>query len=303
MQKMKAMNEIATKRKRGDADALPTMVTPLYEGTFSVGLDKEFYPISRVDAPAPGALKLSIQPFLFREEERNILFDTGIGDLFGGEPGAWRMRSNLEALGLQCSDITDIFLSHLHFDHIAGLANREHGNWELTFPNATIYASKRGWMSLVEHADSLTDEEREFVYFVDLYGEFQFLEGKDEGEAKDEDGSKTEDEVTNEDQPLPHVRTRWIGGHTHHHLALFYENGTQKFLMAGDVIGSKKALMRKYRAVYDADAERGMMAREELKQLAWKEQYTILAYHETDSPMMRLAGWNTRTGYDIEEAT
>ena len=284
MASVETMNKIAAKKKRGDADAPTAVVMPLYEGTFSVGLDKEFHPIGRGDAPATGALKLSIQPFLIREEERLILFDTGIGDLFGGQSGAWRMRENLDNLGLECGDITDIFLSHLHFDHIAGLAHREHGTWELTFPNATIYASERGWQSLVGRADSLSDEERAFVYFVDLYGDFSFLSNE-------------------ENHPLEHVRTLWIGGHTHDHLALFYENGPQKFLMAGDVIGSKKALMRKYRAVYDADAEQGMEVREELKQLAWKEQYTILAYHETDSPMMRLSQWSPRSGYSIEVIT
>jgi len=147
-----------------------------------------------------------------------------------------------------------------------------------------VRASERGWQSLVGRADSLSDEERAFVYFVDLYGDFSFLSNE-------------------ENHPLEHVRTLWIGGHTHDHLALFYENGPQKFLMAGDVIGSKKALMRKYRAVYDADAEQGMEVREELKQLAWKEQYTILAYHETDSPMMRLSQWSPRSGYSIEVIT
>ncbi|MEX0823795.1 MAG: hypothetical protein WD008_05360, partial [Balneolaceae bacterium] len=54
-------------------------VIPLYEGTFSVGLDKKFNRINRNDTPKKGALKLSINPFLIKDGNRNILFDAGLG--------------------------------------------------------------------------------------------------------------------------------------------------------------------------------------------------------------------------------
>lgn len=266
-------------------------VFPLYEGTFSVGLDKKFNPIHRSEQAAPGSLKLSIHPFLIREEKRNILFDAGIGDLFGkepgtgpgGEPGAARMHENLHQAGISSTDVTDIFLSHLHFDHMAGLLNREHGSWELTFPNAAIYLSGADWKAMVGRADTMPADKGAFVHYLDTYGDLHFL-GED-------------------DHPLPTVRTCWIGGHTDHHLALYYENASHKYMMAGDVIGSRKALMRKFRAVYDADSIQGMNAREALKKQAWEEQYNILAYHETDTPIMRLAAWDARSGYQIEEAS
>ncbi len=58
-------------------------VTPLYEGTFSVGTDKKFIRIHKSDPPRKASLKLSINPFLIQDGERNLLFDAGLGDLFG----------------------------------------------------------------------------------------------------------------------------------------------------------------------------------------------------------------------------
>jgi hypothetical protein len=55
----------------------------LYEGTFSVGADHEFSRIQRDAQPLKGSLKLSINPFLINDGNRNILFDAGLGDLIG----------------------------------------------------------------------------------------------------------------------------------------------------------------------------------------------------------------------------
>src|SRR5699024_4407997 len=96
---------------------------PLYEGTFSVGLDKKFNRIGREDPPAKGALKIALNPFLIRSDDKKILFDVGIGD-FGEDTSTEIIKENLADHGLTEYDITDIFASHLHYDHIGGLAGR-----------------------------------------------------------------------------------------------------------------------------------------------------------------------------------
>ncbi len=121
-----------------------TYAAPLYEGTFSVGLDKKFNRIDRDDPPAKGALKISLNPFLIKSEKRNILFDVGIGD-FGEDTSTDTIKQNLEKHGLTEYDITDIFASHLHYDHIGGLAGQSSGHWQLTFPDAKLWVSGEGW--------------------------------------------------------------------------------------------------------------------------------------------------------------
>ncbi|WP_234572016.1 MBL fold metallo-hydrolase [Rhodohalobacter sp. 614A] len=257
-----------------------TLVSSLYEGTFSVGRDEEFERITKSDPPNKGALKLSINPFLIQKENHNILFDAGIGDLFGEDSSIDTMHNNLAEHSLNEYDITDIFISHLHFDHMGGLANRKHGFWELTFPDASIWVSKDGWKRLQETIDEHNEDEIEFFHFVDNKADLNFL--------------------AEEDNPIPHVRVERIGGHTKFHQVLFYENGDDRYLMAGDVIGTRGAINRTYKAKYDEEPEKSLKKREELQKLAFEQKYTIMAYHETVSPLFKLVSHDQKKGYSIE---
>ena len=99
-------------------------VKPIYLGTFSVGLDKKFYRINRDDSPQKASLKLSMNPFLIQYDKKNIIIDPGLGDL-DQESHIPALLEGLHEHGLSNDDITDVFLSHLHFDHIGGLANKQ----------------------------------------------------------------------------------------------------------------------------------------------------------------------------------
>ncbi|REL33285.1 MBL fold metallo-hydrolase [Rhodohalobacter sp. SW132] len=259
-------------------------VTPLYEGTFSVGLDKEFNRIDRNDPPKKGALKLSINPFLIQDNDRNILFDAGIGDLLGNDTTIDTILENLDNHSVQDYEITDIFLSHLHFDHIAGIANQKNGYWELTFPDAAIWVSKAEWEKLRSIIDEQDDSKRDFFYFVDSHADLHFFESDVE-------------------EPIPNVRVERIGGHTEYHNALFYENGDSKFVMAGDVIGTRGAVNRTYAAKYDFDPKQSMEQRKRIQELAYKKNHAILAYHETDHPVFKLTDYSENKGYNIENQT
>jgi len=253
--------------------------TPLYEGTFSVGLDKKFVRINRDDPPKKGALKLSINPFLIHTPNRNYLFDTGLGE-FGEGTSCDTIRQNLAHYGLSEYDITDIFLSHLHYDHLGGLAEHCNGYWELTFPEARLWVSKKGWEATMGKGTYYDDYKTEFIHFIDAKADLHFLEEKD--------------------QPYPEIKVKKIGGHTQFHQALFFESGSHKFLMAGDVIGTSGAVNRKFAAKYDFEPKESMKARRELTQLAYEEGYTLMSYHDNVHPLYRLTDHKKRKGYKIE---
>ncbi|MDX1640945.1 MAG: MBL fold metallo-hydrolase [Balneolaceae bacterium] len=257
-----------------------TRVAPLYEGTFSVGADNDFDRIEKKDSPNKGALKLSINPFLIKDDKHTILFDAGIGDLFGNNSSINTILENLAEHSLTEYDITDIFISHLHFDHMAGLANRENGYWELTFPDASVWVSEDAWKRLSKNISEYRDVEEDFFHFVDNKADLHFLSERD--------------------NPIPNIRVEQIGGHTKYHNALFYENGEEQYLMAGDVIGSKGAINRSYKAKYDEEPEKSMQKREELQKLAYEKNYTIMAYHETEFPLFKLVSYDKKKGYRIE---
>ncbi|MEX2602956.1 MAG: MBL fold metallo-hydrolase [Gracilimonas sp.] len=258
---------------------METYVSALYEGTFSVGLDQKFVRIGRDDKPAKGTLKLSLNPFLIRTTDRNYLFDCGIGE-FGEDTGPDTIRENLETHGLTEYDITDIFLSHLHFDHIGGLAHRENGYWELTFPDAKVWVSRKGWNKLKANEDSYEEDQFDFISFIDARADLNFLH--------------------DEHQPYADMTVRKIGGHTEFHQLLLFNDGEHKYMQAGDVIGTKGSVNRKYAAKYDFEPKLSQRNRAELTELAYKKGYVILAYHDYQHPIFKLTDYKHKTGYHTE---
>jgi glyoxylase-like metal-dependent hydrolase (beta-lactamase superfamily II) len=88
-------------------------------------------------------LRLSLQPLLVQTVDRVLLFDTGAGSNFG--PGSGQLLANLTAAGIDPKSVTDIFISHVHGDHVGGLVD---ANGALNFPNAKIHISKAEWKFL-----------------------------------------------------------------------------------------------------------------------------------------------------------
>jgi len=103
---------------------------------------------------APDANNLctwAMRCLLIADGERLILIDTGLGDKQSAkffsfyEPhGAFTLLGSLQSKGIQPSDITDVVLTHLHFDHCGGAVRRSSDgqSWLPTFPNATYWISE-----------------------------------------------------------------------------------------------------------------------------------------------------------------
>lgn len=92
-------------------------------------------------------IQLSLRVMLIRTQNRNILIDTGIGDYhgekfdsrFGVVGPEYPLIQVLEKhFNLGPSDITDLIVSHLHFDHVGGLGH-ETDQHSILFPNAILH--------------------------------------------------------------------------------------------------------------------------------------------------------------------
>jgi len=84
--------------------------------------------------------------------ERKILIDTGMGNKQSAKffshyfpHGNDSLLESLQRLGFQPEDITDVLLTHLHFDHCGGAVSRINDTLELTFPNALYWSSEAHW--------------------------------------------------------------------------------------------------------------------------------------------------------------
>lgn len=96
----------------------------------------------------------AMRSLLVEDGDRLILIDNGIGDkqnekFFGYYylHGDDTLEKSLAQHGFGVDDITDVFLTHLHFDHCGGGIkwNRDHSGFEATFKNATYWSNKKHW--------------------------------------------------------------------------------------------------------------------------------------------------------------
>jgi len=124
---------------------------------------------------------------LVEDGARLILIDTGIGNKQDQKffshyylHGDASMDSSLAAKGFHRDDITDVFLTHLHFDHVGGAVIREGDKLIPAFKNATYWSNKDHWEWAV------TPNEREKASFlkenilpIQESGQLKFINGDD----------------------------------------------------------------------------------------------------------------------------
>jgi len=88
---------------------------------------------------------------LLLEGERRVLVDDGIGekfdaklrDIYRVEHQEHTLERSLAALGLEVDDITDVVLTHLHFDHAGGSTRRDGGRLAPRLPRARYHLQRR----------------------------------------------------------------------------------------------------------------------------------------------------------------
>ena len=94
----------------------------------------------------------ALRCLLIQDENRLILIDTGIGDkqdekFFGHYflHGDDTLKKSLAANGFTTDDITDVILTHLHFDHCGGAIEKNGEGYKTVFKNATYWTNQRHW--------------------------------------------------------------------------------------------------------------------------------------------------------------
>lgn len=104
--------------------------------------------------PADGnnLCRWAMRCLLIEDGDRVILIDTGIGDKqdekFFGHYHLSEMKDITQAVaekGFRSEDVTDVFLTHLHFDHCGGAIKRVDGSLLPSFPNATYWSNEQHW--------------------------------------------------------------------------------------------------------------------------------------------------------------
>ncbi len=128
----------------------------------------------------------ALRCMLIEQGDRLILVDTGMGEKQSEKffsyyylHGEDALDKNLKALGFSRDDITDVFLTHLHFDHCGGAVewNEEKNGYRPTFKNARYWSTKTHW----DWAVTPNDREKasflkENIMPLQESGQLQFVE-------------------------------------------------------------------------------------------------------------------------------
>lgn len=121
-----------------------TQITALLDGTnylnpsmFKGLSDSEKSQIlKKYHADQAKGMQTSINAFLINTGTQLLMVDSGAASCFGNHLGS--IYSNLKASGYEPRQVNDIFLTHLHPDHVCGISN----NGVANYPNATLHISK-----------------------------------------------------------------------------------------------------------------------------------------------------------------
>ena len=105
-------------------------------------------------ADSNNMIDIAARSLLIEDEDRLILIDTGMGDKqsqkffnYYYQWGDYSIDSSLKEIGFHRDAITDVFMTHLHFDHCGGSIqwNKDRTGYEPAFKNATFWTNENHW--------------------------------------------------------------------------------------------------------------------------------------------------------------
>lgn len=207
---------------------------------------------------------------LVEDGDRLILIDTGIGNkqsekFFGHYylHGDATMDGSLAAKGFHRDDITDVFLTHLHFDHVGGAVMRDGDTLKPAFKNAIYWSNPQHWDWAVnpnerEKASFL----KENIMPIQESGQLQFIDA--------DDGIKFTDDIS----------IRLAFGHTDAMmLPLINYNGTNILYMA-DLLPSVGHLPLPYIMAYDMFPLKTLTERKSYWVEAVEKEFVLYLEHD-----------------------
>jgi glyoxylase-like metal-dependent hydrolase (beta-lactamase superfamily II) len=185
--------------------------------------------------------QLTLRCLLVDTGEHKILIETGIGNHYpekhlqnNGVTSVVDLEKSLAENGYSTEDISDVFFTHLHWDHCTGAVKNVDGKLELIFPNATMWSSKKQW----EHS-KVSNPREKAAFHTDI---LTFIH--DSGKLK---------LVENEGELFPNFEVRMFDGHTPGQMIPFIHTEKETFVYTSDLIPTTANIPLLWIASYDLD--------------------------------------------------
>ena len=209
-------------------------------------------------------VETSVNAYLVNTGTMLVLIDTGAGKLFG--PTLGNLLNNLKAAGYQPEQVDEIYITHMHADHVGGLMAGD----KLAFPNAIVRADKRDaefWLSQA-NLDAAPEGAKDFFKGAMASINPYIASGK----FKPFDGSG---ELT------PGIKAVATYGHTKGHTMYLVESKGQKLAVLGDLmhVASVQFVNPSVTFAYDTDPKPAALQRKKVYAEGAKEGFWIAVAH------------------------
>lgn len=246
-------------------------VTALSDGTVALPMDKlmtnttpdkTLKALERAHLKTP--VETSVNAYLINTGSKLVLIDSGAGALFG--PTLGRLAANIKAAGYQPEQVDEIYITHMHGDHVGGLA----AAGIPLFINATVRADKHDadyWLSqanLDKAADDAKGSFKGAMASINGYvqaGKFKAFEGDTE--------------------LVPGIKAIASYGHTVGHSIYLVESKGQKLMLWGDLmhLASVQFENPSVTVKFDTDSKEAALQRKKAYAQAAKEGYLVGSTH------------------------
>lgn len=231
----------------------------------------------------------ALRSLLVDNGKQRILIDNGYGDKQDEKffsyvqlHGGYGLEGALKNFGYQPEDITDMVLTHLHYDHCGGgIKNSSSGTgFELTFPNATYWVSKQQWDW------AMHPNKRETV----AYPEENILPMYESGHLKFIEGNT---------QLYPGFKVKLYNGHTEGQLIPFINHWGKTVVYMGDLIPSSAHVNLAWNMSYDVRPLITIKEKEQFLKEAYEKEYILFFEHDAYNECCTIK--NTKKGYRVKE--
>jgi glyoxylase-like metal-dependent hydrolase (beta-lactamase superfamily II) len=217
---------------------------------------------------------LAMNCILLRDDNHLVLLDTGVGTKDLGNLSYYRFydTENIVDLvrkqGFEPEQVTEVILSHLHFDHCGGctFTNKE-GRLELAFPRALHYVGKSQWENYL-HPNPLEKDSFRAADMIPV-AEQNLLRL-----------------VENDFELLPGLTIELHDGHTPGQLVSFFETENRRILFPADVFPTKAHLSDEWISAYDTHPLNSLTAKTCIKNQIKDKPVSIVFYHDAYHPLV-----------------
>ena len=231
----------------------------------------------------------ALRSLLFDNGKQRIMVNNGYGDKqdekffsFVHLHGGFGLEGALEKYGYKPKDITDMVISHLHYDHCGGgVKNSSTGTgFEMVFPNATYWVSKQQW----EWAKNPNKRE------ATAYLEENILPMQESGQLK-----FIEDNI----ELYPGFNIRLYDGHTAGQIIPFISYQGKTVVYMADLIPSSAHINLAWNMSYDVQPLITLIEKEEFLEEAYKNDYILFFEHDAYNECCTIE--KTKKGYRVKE--